>query len=265
MLSVPVGDSATLTIPFQDDSGNALNVTAASFVVQDANGNELQSGDLGPITGEQATVNLSNTVTGMPGGRVLILNMTTAGGVVGSQTIFIVRAAAGARLVMLQNTFQTLAQAAFNAVSLPSTLNSSFLAATTSDQEVALIEACRRMMLLNYYIPWPEYVDVMNYLYPRYAWHITPRMWTQMTVSLYNQYPVAYHAAMQQAQVVEANAVLTGDPLDDQIKQGLLAWTVGESKFMFKPGLRPLKQQVSRDTMNYLKGWVDNRFTLTRS
>ena len=53
--------------------------------------------------------------------------------------------------------------------------------------------------------------------------------------------------------------------MDDVIRNGLMAWTVGESKMMFKPGVRPLKGQVSRETMNYLKGWLNSNYTLTRS
>jgi hypothetical protein len=70
---------------------------------------------------------------------------------------------------------------------------------------------------------------------------------------------------MRNAQVTEANAILKGDKLNDKIKAGLLAWTVGESKMMFKPGLRPLAGTVSRDTYNCLKGYMNTTYSLTRS
>jgi hypothetical protein len=265
MLTVSVGNEAVLNIPYVDDAGNQVVPTAVTFQVQDGDGNVLQdTTQVGFTAGQTAAdITLSGAVIAAAGPRILLLSMATATGIVVSQTVFGVVATPGTRLVVLKNTFQSFAQAQFTALDLPSVGN--FTGAAKTDQEVALIEAFRRLTLLNYFIPWPEFVDVMNYLYPRYAWHITPRMWPQMTVDLYNQYPAAFHQAMRQAQVVEANAVLTANPIDDTIRQGLLAWTVGESKMMFKPGVRPLKGQVSRETMNYLKGWLNSNYTLTRS
>jgi hypothetical protein len=113
-------------------------------------------------------------------------------------------------------------------------------------------------------ISWPEFPDMQSVLFPEYTSGLSPRMWPMMTPDLYERYPVQFRDAMMDAQIIEANQVLAGDVIGDKMRSGLLAWTVGESKMMFRSGVGPLQGRLSRDTMNRLTGWLNNRVTLTR-
>lgn len=262
MITVPVGTQAVLTVPFADSTGAAVTPVSASYQVLDGDDQVLVTDTGVSVSGPTVDITVPADINAAVGARSIHLKMTLANGtVLFADTIYGVVEAV--RLQFLKNTFQTYQQALFTARDLPGVTK--FTSSVRDDQQLAMIEAFRRLTLLNYFIPWPEFVDVMNYLYPRYAWHITPRMWPQMTPDLYGQYPAAYHRAMQQAQVIEANAILTGNKMDDKIRAGLLAWSVGESKMMFKSGVSPLRPSVSRDTLNYLKGWLNNNYTITRS
>lgn len=262
MQTFPVGTDAILSVPYAKEDGTAVTPTAVSYSVLDGDGNILE----GPLAiagpfGSATDITVPAIYNATTGARSILLNMTTASGTVLAETVFGI--VSQTSLVFLKNSLQTYSQAMFTANGL---LNiDSFAAADKGTQTLALIEGFRRLTLMNYVIPWPEVVDVMNYLYPRYAWEITPRMWPMMTAELYARYPVEFQAAMQKAQVAEANAILTTDPIGDYARAGLLAWTVGESKMMLKSGLAPFRGTLDKATMKYLQGWVDNRYTLTRS
>jgi len=262
MNSFPVDTDAILQVPFAREDGTAVTPTAASYVVLDGSGNTLVSRTtVNDVSGTSTAITVPAASNAEEGARSLVLTMTTAQGTVIAETVFAI--VGQTALTFLVNTIQTYAQALFTAQSIPGL--DAFKAAAKQDQTIALIEGFRRLTLMNYVIPWPEVVDVMNYLYPRYAWEITPRMWPMMSADLYSRYPEGYHLAMRRAQVVEANFILTGDVIGDKMRSGLLAWTVGESKMMFRSGVKPLHGTLARETMNHLQGWVDNRRTITRS
>jgi hypothetical protein len=114
-------------------------------------------------------------------------------------------------------------------------------------------------------IPWPELLDMQSRIAPHYKADITPRMWPLMTEDLFAQYPEAFREALKRAQVVEANQILTGDGYASRRKAGLMSESVGESSMMFKAGVRPLDLGISREALDYLTGFLNNRITTTRA
>jgi hypothetical protein len=90
-------------------------------------------------------------------------------------------------------------------------------------------------------------------------------MWPLMTNALFSRYPPIFVTALCRGQVSEANAILAGDPIGDKIRSGLFSEKIGESSMMFRSGIGPLKTTVSRETLQYLQGYTNNRVYTTRS
>jgi hypothetical protein len=264
MKTFPVGTDAVVEVAFLDNDGNPVTPIALSYVVKDATGeNVVDATAIAGLTGTSTDIAVPHGLISTPGGYSVELFITVAGGQVFIQEeIFAVQPQA--RLQFLVNTFQTRASAAYVSSSIPNLI--SWMGADKDDQTVALIEAFRRITLLNFFIPWPEVLDLQNRIAPRYQSHLTPRMWPLMTPEIWAIYPDYFKDALNRAQVIQANALLTSDPMADRRRGGLFSEKIGESSIMFKNGVRPLdNDNVSRDAMNVLAQFINNRISITRS
>lgn len=264
MLTVPVGTNAVVELPFIDNDGDPVTPTALAYVVKNAEGEQIvPSTPISTLTGTSTTVTVPSGLISAAGGYSIELFITVASGAVFVQEeIFLVKQVA--RLQFLVNSFQTRAQAAYTASTVPNLI--SWLGADKEDQEVALMEAYRRLILQNYFIPWPEVLDLQNRIAPRYQSHITPRMWPLMTPTLWEVYPDYFKEALNRAQVIQANFLLTSDPTADRRRGGVFSEKIGESSIMFKSGVRPLDEDtVCRPAMNVLTQFLNTRITTTRS
>jgi hypothetical protein len=258
-----VGTSVALVIAYVDYNGNALSPTAVSYTILDETDAVLAGpfSVAGPLSSE-ADITIPGNYNATPGGRRIEMKMTTDTGDTFVDAVYEVFNQA-TRLTLLVNSFQTYLQAQLTANGLPNLVSWS---GATEDQRIAAMQAAYfRLTQFAYLIRFPEYVDTQNiYLQDMHA-HITPQMWPVMTPVLFAPYPVSFRNALAKAQVIEANAILTADPIGDRRKSGLLAESIGESKMMFRGGVRPLDLGVSRDTLLTIRAYLDLRFTLTRA
>jgi hypothetical protein len=263
MLTFPVGTNAVVEVPFLDNDGSPVTPTALSYVVKDASGeNVVDTTAITVLTGTSTDITVPNGLISTPGGYSAELFITVAGGQVFVQEeVFLVKPTV--QLQFLVNTFQTRANALYTGNSIPNMLY--WMGATKDDQTAALIEAFRRITLLNFFIPWPEVLDLQNRIAPRYQSHLTPRMWPLMTPDIWTIYPDYFKDALNRAQVIQANALLNVDPRADRRRAGVFSEKIGESSIMFKSGVRPLDDLVSRDAMNALSQFLNTRITTTRS
>jgi hypothetical protein len=91
-------------------------------------------------------------------------------------------------------------------------------------------------------------------------------MWPLMTASVWQEYPAYFRDALARAQVIQANALLTFDPIADRRRAGVFSEKIGESSMMFKNGVRKLDEDtVCRPALNELAQFINNRITLTRA
>jgi hypothetical protein len=264
MKTFPVGTDAVVEVSFLDNDGSPVTPTALAYVVKDGQGEEIVPlTTIATLTGTSTDINVPHGLLTTPGGYSVELFITIAGGQVFIQEeVFAVQPQT--RLEFLVNTFQTRANALYVAGSIPNLI--SWMGAGKDDQTVALIEAFRRITLLNFFIPWPEVLDLQNRIAPRYQSHLTPRMWPLMTPEIWTIYPDYFKDALNRAQVIQANALLTPDPMGDRRRGGLFSEKIGESSIMFKNGVRPLDGDgVNRDAINVLAQFLNNRITITRS
>jgi hypothetical protein len=263
MKTFPVGTDAIVEVAFLDNDGDPVTPTSLSYVVKDGTGEEIVP--LAPIsvlTGTSTDITVPNGLISAPGGYSIELFITVASGQVFVQEeVFTVQPTV--KLQFLVNTFQSRASALYVASQTPNMI--AWMGADKDDQTVALMEAFRRIILLNFFIPWPEVLDLQNRIAPRYQSHLTPRMWPLMTPEIWTIYPDYFKDALNRAQVIQANAILTFDPMGDRRRAGVFSEKIGESSLMFKSGVRPLEDTVSRDAMSVLAQFINTRITLTRS
>jgi hypothetical protein len=258
----PVGTAVTLQIAYVDYNDVAVVPTGVSYTVRNENDDELAA-DIpvaGPYT-DKATITIAGNLNTPAGARMIELKMTNAAGDTFVDAVYEVRDRV--RLVLLDNSFITYLQAQLIANMMPNAVG--WQGATEDQRIYALMAAYERLTRFAYLIKWPEQVDTQNILLQDQHARITPQMWPAMTPELLAPYPVNFRNALAKAQVIEANAVLTGDPIADKRRAGLMAESVGESKMMWRGGVRPLDYGVHRDTFDALKGYIDYRLTLTRA
>ncbi|MCK1543418.1 hypothetical protein IVB12_15990 [Bradyrhizobium sp. 179] len=263
MKTFPVGTDAVVEIAFLDNDGNPVTPTALSYVVKDGEGQEVVAlTPIADLTGTSTDITVPNGLIATPGGYSIELFITVADGQVFVQEeVFSVKPTA--QLQFLVNTFQTRANALYVASQIPNL--TAWMGAGKDDQTTALIESFRRLSLLNYVIPRPE-VDAQDYLDMECAWRLTPRMWPLMTTSVWQEYPAYFKEALNRAQVIQANQLMTFDPMADRRRAGVFSEKIGESSLMFKNGVRPLEEDtVCRPALNVLAQFINNRISITRS
>lgn len=69
--------------------------------------------------------------------------------------------------------------------------------------------------------------------------------------------------ALKRAQVIEANAILGGNPVEDRRRMGLISDSAGESTHFFRT-TKPLELPVSKATANALRGYISWRVRIGR-
>jgi len=289
MNQFPAGTDVTVTIPFVDRNGAALPAAgmALSYTVLDELENVVQTSTDLPApqtsdTGVTVTIprtanqlagpapNISDGVaTGNPiitvdGLREIQLTMTTAAGQFVTKIQYLLKAS-DAALVLLQNSFQTYNLSLLTASRLVNL--QSWPDAAEGDRINALIQAWLRMTKLGYFVRWPRDPDAQNYL----NWFdsrneiIIPRLWTVMTTQRwYNYYPENFRQAMRDAQVLDADFLLTNDVYQQRRDAGIIRERVGESDIQFR-NVKPLNLGLSKAALARLQGYVDTKYTITRS
>lgn len=262
MNKVPVGTDAVVEISFLDNDGDPVTPTALAYVVKNGAGEEIVGlTPIADLTGTSTEITVPNGLIATPGGYSVELFVTVGSQVFVQEEIFTVQPVN--QLQFLVNTFQTRAQALYVAGSLSNM--TMWLGASKSDQTVALIEAFRRITLLNFVISWPE-TEAQDFLQPRWRERLTPLMWPLMTPVIWAEYPQYFKDAIARAQVIQANDLLTDDPMASRRRAGLFSEKIGESSMMFKNGVRPLdNDKVCRPALNELAQFLNTRITLTRS
>lgn len=289
MNTYPANTNVTVAIPFVDLNGAPVSPVGMTLSYQVLD--ELENIVQGPVTlanpaaTDQAAVivvlavnnglagprpNLNEGVAeGNPiittlGLREIQLTMTTANGSYVAKAQYIV-GSPDARLVLLQNSFQTYNLALLTASQIPNLM--SWGLASEGDRINAMTAAWLGLTKLGYFVRWPRDPDAQNYL----NWFdsaneiIIPRLWSVMTTDRwYNYYPELFRAAMRRAQVVEADAILTQSPLNVKRQAGVIMEKIGQSEIQFRNSM-PLDIGISKATLKCIEGYIDFRYTLSRS
>lgn len=258
-MSYVAGLNLTFEIPLIDAAGNSVDATAVSYKVVDSNDTVLVPDTVlaGYVAGTDASVTVSAAANTLPNGelkgaREIVLTCTTPTGQALVSFVYILESVSGS-LVRGVNSIVNLAGAEM----IVSTLTevTGWTSATKEQRTNALLEAYRRLSLLRLTL-FDNDDDSANGAYPRvYPIYGAINTLDDLSSTEILSLDPKLLKALSQAQVVEADVILSGDPLEARRRDGLVLETIGEVKQMFR-GSKPLETPVSRRALKFLGHYV---------
>lgn len=230
------------------------NPVAFDWALKDESGSQLTSGSGGSVDSMgYYIINIEPSFTLISPKKYSVhtieLSVTDASGV---KNIYSHRYVVNARSEpeIPSKTFQSIPDAIILAMDIHGV--DSFLEADERGQMTAMIEAARRISLLNFEV---YFGDEQEYLYDsKEVSHATGIR--GLTLDQFNNLPDELISAIKSAQVVEADEIL-GEygEIAKRRAQGLMSESVGESSQMYQSG-KPVDWPVSRRTMSFLAPFV---------
>lgn len=270
MQTFQAGSVVALQIPLTDENDDAIEPTAVSWRLMDELENEILapqvvSGPYDDVLNVSVAAQYNNLAAGvvLAARTVEAIIITSAGDTVYKRASY--GLGARQRLQILVNSFQTLTQAELEATLIPGL--DAWLTASEPEKTAAMSEAYRRLTRIGYFVRWPRDPDAQNTI----SWWnvrnttIPARFWQFMKMDRYlTYYPEDFRAALRKAQVSEADAIMSTDPVRERRDAGILSEQIGQSKTEFRD-TKPLDLGISKRTLRFLDGYVNLRLTLTRS
>ncbi|MDY7537610.1 hypothetical protein RGU72_04995 [Undibacterium sp. 5I1] len=265
------GTAVNLITVLSDKSGNPLKVTSIEYRISDESGTELVplqalSGFVAESPQAVIEVSAENNIiadTAASGLRAVELHCVVAGNTIVINTGYIVELADP--LVVGTNSFQTYAQAEFNAVSLPNLAG--WDKSSESERMAALSDARDHIVQLSFTqlnsnVNWgqdslnfvPEGTYSTNYVSNGDMFLFNGNL-ALLTPLQFSKLPDKFKLALSKAQIVEADSILGGNVVDSRRREGLLLESIGEVKQMYRSG-KPLDLPVSRRALSYLSYFV---------
>lgn len=266
------GTEVTLSVDLVDASGNAINVNACTYRVIDHAGVEVVATQSVPnfVAGDpQATIVVPANLNSVATGNTREIRSVELFCVTDSGTIFFSSNYAVEMTDPLQmaiNTFQTFAQAQLTALDLPNI--GAWEAASDQQRMQALMDAREHIVQLNFnllnsnvnfgqdqlaYVPEGQYQS--SYV-ARNSLFIFNGNLAILNATQFNTLPEKFKRALRQAQLVEANAILGGEPDESKRTGGVVEETIGESSQKFRATGVPLRLPVCRRALGYLSYYV---------
>lgn len=254
-----------LTVLLQDHSGNPLSV--ASVEARITNGEDVVIVERYLLadfvaTSHEVTVKVDAVNNELAIGQtrgvrgVDLFLTTTDGNTVAWHTGYVLMGANPLQTGV--NSFQSYLSAQALTLDVPNLIG--FVEASEQERTAALIEAHDRISGLSFSVlnrrgqEYLEYAeegvrDVGSNLFG-FAGDIREVSPAQFMTLL-----PEFRQALAKAQLVEADVILGGDPIEAKRQQGLILDSIGESRQMFRRGT-PLNLQVSRRALAYLSRFI---------
>lgn len=226
------GSIVSITLPYVDENGTELTVTAATYRVLDQDDVELvaETALAGLDVADIVIPAIHNTLSGgIRTIRTIELTMVTDAGTFTTGTRYVVESTQV--LIVGGTSFQTYNESVLSGMDIFGLDNWS--QASDRDRKKALIEAYYSIVAMTFTIGDISLYDEANIL----------ALESELLI------------ALRKAQVAEANSVLGGNSIEDKRRIGLMSETIGESSNMFRPG-KPLILPVSNAAMTYLSKYV---------
>lgn len=276
------GTAVTLVVPLSDRSGNPITATAVEYRVVKHDGTEalartVLAGFTGPATeatvATDAVINTTAAVdptaitfaqldsVSVRESRTVELFVTTDSG----NTILLTRSYGlepADSLIAGVNSFQSYAQAEMGSLDIPGMTG--WAASSELERTAALIEARWRIVQLRFallnsnmnfgqdnlgYVPEGSFPTPYTgmFMFNGNLAVLTPRQFVAL--------PPRFLAALRKAQVAQANALLTADPISAKRAEGLILESIGEVRQMYRQG-KPLDLPVCKEALRYLSPFV---------
>jgi len=279
------GTPVTLAVALQDRSGNALDAESVEYRVIKQDGAEVAGrvqledfipsnaeatvlvpaglNEVAPVPADFGEADLDRYSTREVRTVELFLTLSGSGNVVTLSRSYALEPVDS--LMVGLNSFQTLAQAELTALDIPAL--SGWALASEQEKIAALVEArvriCRlNFSLLNSNVNWGQ--DSLNYV-PEGVYDTAyaggNRMFlfggnlALLTPRQFSGLPVRLRAALNKAQVAEADTILAGNDVDSKRQDGVTLETIGEVKQMYRTS-KPLDLPVAKRTLRYLSLFI---------
>ena len=270
LLIYPANTPASFTIPLTDGAGNPVSPVTVTWNVLDEDGGQLNDSavilNVAPGT-TSIEINVPSDLNALVEGQIRGVRVVAIDfdglGLSTSVSYMVERTAA---LVVMTNSFQTYERGLVTRAELGQALPA-FDSAVKNRQVAALETAFRKLCRIQYkfalsgdprnYVNWDEEIGVDHRIYR------VVRDISLITPDEFAAFTDGFKSALRRAQIVEANAVLGGDPITEKRLSGIVSETVGESS-MFLKSAAPLTLPVSRAAFTELTGYVYRRFALAR-
>lgn len=278
------GTPVSLSIPLQDRSGNPIVADSVDYRVVDQSGAEvvartpLASFVAGDSTATVDILASQNAVAAIP--STITFNQIDTFSVrevrtielfvvVGGNTVLLLKSYAiepSDPLVVGINSFQTFSQAELTALEVPNTPG--WDSASDHDKIAALIEARQHLCQLNFWmlnsnVNWGQ--DSLNFVpegsfdTPYAGSNHNPFVFngnlSLLTPTNFARLPARFRAALNRAQLAEADTIIGGDPIDERRKHGVVVETIGEVKQMYRQS-KPVDLPCSRRALKYISYYV---------
>jgi hypothetical protein len=257
------GTLVSLTFPLRDEAENSIQPTAVRWRLVDENQVDVIAwSNLALPTPGQDEFSISipgasnelapDTVRGL---RIVEVEVTDARGTIPlSQTYLLAPSTA---LVVGKTSWITKGQAVLISQMLPRL--DGWLSASEEAREVALVEAFRRLQRM------PVYADrraAQNTLYATAGHFETGLLLDMIPESFVNTDP-RFQDAVRRAQVLEADHILTVDPIAQMRESGVISMTVGESSNFFR-AQRAMDRGLCKRAYQEVAPWLRDRVTIGR-
>lgn len=278
------GTPVSLSIPLVDRSGNQIVADSVEYrvvsqtgaaLVERATLSSFSSGDATAIVDVPASL---NALTPIPSNitfsqldsfsvreiRTIELFLNVAGNTVPFSKSYAIEPAEP--LVVGINSFQTFSQAELTSLDISNVPG--WNSASDSEKIAALITARQHICQLNFWmlnsnVNWGQdnlnYVPEGAYESPVASANRTPFVFngnlSLLTPKQFEALPVRFKAALYRAQLVEADSIIGGDPVDERRKHGIVVETIGETKQMYRQS-KPLDLPCCRRALQYIGYYI---------
>ena len=248
------GMDIIVTLPFVDASGNTVTPTALDYKIVDESGTEVVALTNIPVftasDGQhELTVTAANNALGV--GVIRALRKVELQITVGADTHWVRESyilESVSPLEVLTNSFQTYDEALLNVRDMAAM--EGWDAATESHRVAAMIQAFDYMHAFSYQ---------MNYIDETYETkgidELDATDWTNLVAKQKSDF--------RRSQLIQANYLLGGNPIEKDIEDGLQSSTIGEVSQFYRP--RPsLSLPLCRDALKFVGRYIDWAPKITR-
>ena len=248
------GMDIIVTLPFVDASGNTVTPTALDYKIVDESGTEVVALTNIPVftasDGQhELTVTAANNALGV--GVIRALRKVELQITVGADTHWVRESyilESVSPLEVLTNSFQTYDEALLNVRDMAAM--EGWDAATESHRVAAMIQAFDYMHAFSYQ---------MNYTDETYETkgidELDATDWTNLVAKQKSDF--------RRSQLIQANYLLGGNPIEKDIEDGLQSSTIGEVSQFYRP--RPsLSLPLCRDALKFVGRYIDWAPKITR-
>lgn len=258
----PEKTDVVVRVDFPQIDGTPITSTAIGYLVLDERGTTVREREEATPDGNSVEVTIPALANALPipgvirGLRTVRFLFETASGTRTVDTRYIIET--HSKLIPMFNSFQTYEEALVNRLDLPSLDGWDFNA--EAEHIPALITAHDRMCRAAYRYRLAQ--NAVEYDERQMYWYITSMR--ERTAQDFSAFPVNFQVALKRAQIYEADAVLSGDPVGDKRLDGVISETIGESKMFFsnKP---PIRTPMCRKAMEVLAPYLYKAARLARA